>query len=349
MHADVTYWTGLWRPGLEALSNEVSCVRSALAPDAPVISFSGGQRSRLTLDDRVVMLSARRRLVLRGLAAVVEPRGALTHAWGAIDDWHFLRNLGRRPLIFTVAFGGPLRDLPHYAPVSRFMVESTGLAQRLQQAGVEASRIRVVYPGVDLETFSPGPAPPGDARFRIVFASAPAHVTEFADRGIPRLVELARACPDIDVALLWREWGDGGAATRAFAALAPPANVRLETRGGRTMTDVYRGAHAVACLYAEGFGKTTPNSVVEGLACGRPVLVSPACGIADVVTQMGAGHAVRTLDEAVAAVRALQADWHGASARARAAAQRHFDVRQFLSAYRAAYADLLTRGAEAAA
>ncbi len=334
----VTYWTGVWRPGSEALSNEVAAVRAALAPRAPVVSFSGGQRSRLALGDRVVMLSHRRRLVLRALAAAVEPFGDVTHAWGAIDDWNFLRMLGRRPLLFTVAFSAAVRDPSHYGGVSLFVAESESLAQQLRDAGVDDARIRVVYPGVDLARFAP-PAAAAAApdRLRVVFASAPQHAAEFGDRGIPLLVELARACPDIDVALLWREWGDGDAATRAFTALDPPANVVLERRGTRTMTEVYQSAHAVACVYADGFGKTTPNSVVEGLACGRPVIVGRSCGIADLIVLAGAGHAVTTLDEAVAAIRALQADWPGASRRARHLAERHFSEFAFVSAYRNAY------------
>jgi glycosyltransferase involved in cell wall biosynthesis len=336
--ARVTYWTGVWRPGAEALSNEVAAVRGALAPQAPVVSFSGGQRTRLALHDRVIMLSRRRPFVLRALAAVVEPRGEITHAWGAIDDWHFLRLLGRKPLLFTVAFDAPLRAPAHYDNVALFVAESEGLAAHLRSVGVDGARIRVVYPGVDLDVFAPPPhetAPAG--RLRVVFASAPQHVEEFADRGIPLLVELARACPDIDVALLWREWGDDGAATRAFAALDPPANIVLERRGARTMTLVYQSAHVVACIYADGFGKTTPNSVVEGLACGRPVLVGRSCGIADLVVPARAGHAVTTLDEAVAAVRALQADWLGASHRARQLAERQFGQAAFIGAYRHAY------------
>lgn len=249
--------------------------------------------------------------------------------------------LGRRPLLFTVAFDETLRAPAHYAGVAHFVTESEGLARRLRTVGVDDARLSVVYPGVNLAVFAPprGQVSPPE-RLRVVFASAPAHVTEFADRGIPLLVDLARACPEIEVVLLWRDWGDGDAATRAFAALQPPGNVTRERLGTRTMTEVYQAAHVVACIYADGFGKTTPNSVVEGLACGRPALVGRACGIANLVTAAGAGHAVTTLDEAVAAIRALQADWVSASHRARQLAERHFGLETFVSAYRSLYAAL---------
>jgi glycosyltransferase involved in cell wall biosynthesis len=336
----VTYWTGIWRPGLEALSNEVDAVRRALSPGGPVVSFSTGQRSHLAWQHRAVCLSGRRWLALRALAAVVEPTGRLTHAWGAVSDWHFPRALGRRPVVFTVAFGGRPHPAAHYDAVRLFAVEAEPLARALEAGGIAPSRIRVVPPGVDLGAFAPGAAPEG--RFQLLFASAPADTAEFAARGIPLLVDTARACPDIDVVLLRRDWGRAGDADRALAALDPPANVKVVQRGERTMAEVYQAAHAVACVYADGFGKTTPNSVVEGLACGRPAVVSRSCGIADLLTTARAGHAAdRSVAAVAAAVRDLQHDWPAYSARARELATRHFGLEAFIAAYAQIYTDIL--------
>jgi glycosyltransferase involved in cell wall biosynthesis len=336
--AGVTYWTGIWRPGAEALSNEVQAVRHALAPGAAVVSYSAGQRSHVDWRNRTLCLSARRWITLRVLAKVVEPLGGVTHAWGALSDWHLMRSLGRRPVVFTVAFGGLAHAAAHYDAVRIFAIEAVALADPLLKAGIAPSKIRLVYPGVNLAEFTPGAVP--ESRFQVLFASAPARPDEFVRRGIPLLVETARACPDIDVVLLWREWGDATAAQAALAALAPPPNVRMVSRGQRTMAEVYRSAHAVACIYSHGFGKATPNSIVEGLASGRPAIVARSCGIAELVAAAGAGYAIDpTVDAARAAVRALQHDWHGHSARARALATQHFGLEQFVSAYRRAYVD----------
>ncbi len=337
--ARVTYWTGIWRPGIEALSNEVDAVRRALAPAAPLVSFSAGQSSRLDFGNRAVCLSGRRWLTLRMLATLVEPMGRVTHAWGALSDWHFPRSLGRRPLVFTVAIGGRPHPAAHYESVRLFAVEAEPLGRALEAQGIARSRIRVVPPGIDLTEFSPGPAPAG--RFQLLFASAPAHAGEFAVRGIPLMIEVARACPDIDLVLLWREWGDTAAADRALAALSPPPNVHVARRGPRTMAAVYRSAHAVACVYADGFGKSVPNSVVEALACGRPVVVASTSPIAELVTTAGAGcDTAYSTAGAVAAVRSLQQDWAQYSGQARALAVRHFGSEQFLAAYQQIYADL---------
>jgi glycosyltransferase involved in cell wall biosynthesis len=339
MSPHVTYWTGVWRPGLEAISNEVATLRNAIAPDAPLVSFSRGQSSALLWGQRAIRLSANRWIALRATAAALEPFGDVTHVWGAIDDWHFLRCLGRKPMVLTVALPGTPLSPIHYERVRRFAAETESLAAQLTDIGIPADAVRVVYPGVDLDAFAAHPAPPG--RFRLLFASSPSDVAEFAARGIPLLVGVAKARPETDVVLLWRNWGNQTAAAKALADLDPPPNLLIEALGDRTMPEVFRASHAVACLYKAGFGKSCPNSVVESLACGRPVLVSTHCGIADLVSRSEVGCSVpMEIEEAAAAVDQIQADWPALSARARALAVQTFDVRRFIADYQSMYSEL---------
>ncbi len=339
MPAKVTYWTGIWRPELEATSGQVAALRRSLSPHSVVVSFSRGQSSALLWRDRVIRLSSSRWISLRAAASAIERLGRITHVWSTLGDWHFLQALGRRPVLFTVVLPGEVGPLARYAKVALFAVESEPLAAQLEQAGVSLDRIRLVYPGIDLAAYSPSPSPSG--RFRLLFASSPADASEFDDRGIPVLVEVARACQDIDVILLWRNWGSASDASKALRALSPPPNLILEQRGDRTMPMVYRSAHAVACLYRKGFGKSCPNSIVEGLGCGRPALLSPHCGIAGLVTDAGAGVSSEgSVAHTVRAVRELQAGWPGFARSARVLAERTFDCRRFVAEYRAAYFSL---------
>jgi len=340
MPSAVTYWTGLWQPGREALSNEVQVLRDLQGGNAPVVSFSSGQRSTVSFVERVIRLSTARWALLRAVAAAVEPHGAVTHVFGALDEWHLLRAVGRRPVVFTVALPGRAIDPVMARKVAAFAAETESLADALVRGGVPASRVSVIYPGVDLSLFSPEP-PPSSDRFRILFASSPVDAAEFPQRGIPFLVELARARPDVDIVLLWRSWGDRRAATSAFAALSPPPNVIIESRAGRSMPDVYRSAHATICCYEDGFGKSCPNSIVESAACGRPVIVNTASGVASLIQRSGGGVVVpRTLDAAAEAIDRLRDDYASYAARARALAVNTFDVDTFRSRYCEVYARL---------
>lgn len=333
----VTYWTGIWDPAREGLSKEVQSLRRALQPKAPVVSLSSGQSSSPWPRDRVVRLAGARWMAFRTSAALVEPLGHVTHAFGAMNAWHFMRSLGRRPLIFTVALPGPALEPALYDKVTVFVAETEGLADDLCRAGISSDRIRIIYPGVSLDEYQPLTRPTRD-RFNILFASSPSHAGEFQARGIPLLVEVARLCPDMDVTLLWRSWGDQEAARRAFAHLNPPQNIRIDQRRGREMASVYREAHAIACLYEPGFGKSCPNSIVEALACGVPALVADTCGIAGLLAREGAGIATPLHPSDVAeAARTLRREHARFSTAARRLAERSFDIRQFVDAYAQLY------------
>ena len=337
MPPSVTYWTGVWDPAREAMSKEVQTLRRALQPTAPVVSLSLGQRSSISLRHRVVRLAAARSITFRATAALLEPLGDVTHVFGAMHAWHLLRSLGRRPIVFTVAIPGPALEAALYEKVAVFAAESECLADDLRRAGIDSDRIRVIYPGVNLEEFAPAPRATRD-RFHVLFASSPSDVSEFDARGIPLLINLARLCPEIDVTLLWRSWGDQQAARRAFANLNPPQNIRIDAHRGRDMASVYQDADAIACLYEPGFGKSCPNSIVEALACGVPALVSDTCGIAGLIARGAAGIATtRNPSDVAAAVRTLRKEHLRFSAAARRLAERNFDRTQFVNEYARLY------------
>jgi glycosyltransferase involved in cell wall biosynthesis len=340
--APVTYWTGIWQPEREALSKEVDLLRRAFGQSSRVVSFSAGQRSGILPRDGVIRLSGRRWILLRTLAATLERSGAISHVIGEMHAWHLLRALGRRPILFTVAIPGPPLDARLHRKVCLFAPETEDLADSLVRSGVPASRIVVVYPGIDTTHFAPGPARTDP--FRVVFASSPACVSEFGARGIPLMVEAARRVPEIEVALLWRAWGDRRAAQQALRLLEPPPNLVVEYGDVPDMSAAYREANATVWLGDRAFGKSCPNSVIEGLACGAPAIVSRECGIAGLIARAGAGVATaRDPDSVARAFREIAAAPAAYARRARALAEELFSVETFLNGYRELYAHIAGR------
>lgn len=339
----VTYWTGVWHPSREAISKEVDILRRRNGRLAPVVSFAEGQHCRWHARERVLTLGGHQHAWLHVVAAALERRGGVTHAFGALDGWHLLRSLGRRPIVYTAALPGSLLHRSLYDKVAVFAAESQPIADTLVRAGVPAADVEVVYPGIDLSEFSAGPPPQGD-RFRVLFASTPAKVSEFDERGIPLMVEAARRAGDVDFVLLWRNWGDRDAARRALAALDLPPNVIVEMRDVADMPTEYRDAHATICCYADGFGKSCPNSVVEGLACGRPAIVTGGVGVAGLLARNGAGVMVpRDVDGLLAGIRELRDDLDGFGVRARRLAETTFGIDVFVERYAAIYARVAAR------
>jgi glycosyltransferase involved in cell wall biosynthesis len=332
----LTYWTGVWEPAREAISKEVAWLRTALAPGSLVVSFTH-QRTALDIAGRVCRINAHHWRLFRAVAFGAERLGHVNHVFGGLGTTeHFLRPLGRRPILFTVVIAGQPSSREIYRKVSHFVAESRELRSALIDAGVEPDRIDVIYPAIDLQKYSLTPPPAGP--FTLLFASSPPDAGEIEGRGVRLLVELARVRPDVQIRVLWRRWGQIGEAMRQIGAWQPPENFQLDVRDASDMAAMYASVHATVCLFAPGTGKSAPNSVVEGLACGRPALLSEGCGIADVVAEWDAGRvADRQVQTLSFALSDLQRNYERARRQARALAEREFDRVTTLSRYAAIY------------
>ena len=220
-------------------SKEVEILRRLQNPPASVVAFSPGNRSAFGPRDGVWRLSGRRWLSFRALAALVEPRGDVTHAFGHVDGWHQFRSLGRRPFVFTVVIPGSRSSLDGPLRPSLRRRERTACCVATRRGDCERPYSDHLSRSRSYE-FRPAPMPSGTP-FRILFASSPAYPSEFDARGLPLLIELARRHRDIEVVVLWREWGAVDESRRRLEALGPPDNFKVERRGGRRMAEVYAG------------------------------------------------------------------------------------------------------------
>jgi glycosyltransferase involved in cell wall biosynthesis len=280
-----------------------------------------------------VTLSSKQWVAFRAVTRAMERLTEGTHIFGTLDAWHPLRAARRQPAIMTVIGEGPALDPAMYARIDYFVAESDRIYDQILAAGIPAAKVRIIYPGVDLDYFSVTP-PPSAERFRVLFASTPARPAEFAERGIPLLVELAKRQPEIEVVILWRAWGDPRAAAAALEALDLPPNVVVRYGDEPDMRRAYQQAHAVAALFAPGKAKSCPNSVVEALACGRPVIVSASSGVARLVERHGCGVTAELNATAVSA-----AVTEHFAAQARPVAEQFFSrdtcIRQYADVWRA--------------
>ncbi len=167
----------------------------------------------------------------------------------------------------------------------------------------------VVYPGVDLALFSPGPLAPPAYALTVGRLST--------EKGLDRLLDLWRELPDLPLHVV------GAAApevVREWRARAPHGVV---FRGPLTATDLaeaYRGAAvAVFAPYGEEFGM----AAVEAMACGVPVVAWRDGGLQETVLDGESGFLVNDAVTFRQRVRLLLHDTQrrqrfGVAARARA-------------------------------
>jgi glycosyltransferase involved in cell wall biosynthesis len=91
-----------------------------------------------------------------------------------------------------------------------------------------------------------------------------------------------------------------------------------------------------------------PNSLVESLACGRPVLATEVVGLAGLLRENRAGVVCSASAQAIAeSLDRIEAEWHVQSRNARQLAERWFGVELFLGAYERLYAELLNKRVQA--
>jgi glycosyltransferase involved in cell wall biosynthesis len=339
MPPKIIFWTGAWDPKMEAHSVEIELLRSSLENRSWVVSLSS-QQLRVSLSARLIQLPSRLWWAYRGIQIAVERLGDVMHAFGPLDAWHLTRSLRTRPLLFTVTIPGRPAEPLLSGRVSCFVAESEYIRELLLSEGIAPDRVRLIYPGVDLARFVPHPFP-SRGPFRLLFASSPASVDEYEDRGIHLLVELARRLPDIEILCPWRTWDSLQQSSLELRKLCVPGNFVIWRQNIPDMSAIYRRVHATIIPFGAGFGKSCPNSCIEGLASGRPSLVSEYCGIADLVHQSGAGIKFKRDGAALeAAVLQLRASFQDYSVRARDLAEKAFGLEEFRGNYHALYAEL---------
>jgi len=122
-------------------------------------------------------------------------------------------------------------------------------------------------------------------------------------------------------------------------------NVELTNETVHDMAPLYGNFDFTVIPFTEpGGGKECPNSALESLAAGVPVLCSRACPFSAFIEDEGAGIAFDPQPQGLLeAVEAGLGAWPELSASARRAAERHLSRRRLLESYTRLYDDVTQR------
>jgi hypothetical protein len=214
------------------------------------------------------------------------------------------------------------RLVPEYAPTLRIQrypdwvreryVEEIATADRIimvsghhrktfEEAGVDPARTFILPWYVDCELFSPPDDPPEEEPFRVAFLG---QITQ--RKGISYLIEGFRRAqlPDAELVLIGQPFGD-----RPWPWEGTPGLRHVPPMPRFMLPDTLRTCHVIALpSLVEGF----PISVLEGMACGLPAIVSENIG-RDFVEDGANGFVVpiRDSDAIAERLRQLHADSEG--------------------------------------
>jgi glycosyltransferase involved in cell wall biosynthesis len=338
MSVRVSYWTGWLDPQMVAVSKEVFQLMGHF-PRSWAIGISPNYTLVASYARRSFGVHPRFYPLFRPLIRSIEQRFDISHVYTGLGDWHFLNALGQRPIVLTLTQNGKAGHKGLLDKVSHVVAESEQLADHAVASGVAAERVSVIRPGVDLQLFRPVPPPP--TPWRCLFASSPENLEEIHTKGVDLLLELARARPAIQITMLWRPFG--AASDEALHAVQKEglSNVNV-VRGRVEEIEKFYQSHHFTIAPFRTVGKPCPNSILEGLACGRPALVSEFSHIGELLEREGAGLTFRSdLNDLVCAVDRLTANYEEFPDRSRRCAELHFDVDKTVDAYRRLYCQLL--------
>ena len=289
----VVYWnTTCLQPEIEAVSREVRELADRFA-DSRVVAVSPHLSLIVRDGGRTLGFHPVWDPLLRLLFPLIERGADVNHVYGEPGPWVFYKTLKKKPTVLTVASEKGDLVLPFLARCGAVVAQTREFKRRLLQAGVAPEKVHLIYPGVDLEGFRPAPVPPSTDTPRVLFASAPRSAEEMAPRGVNLLLDWAARDPNSHLRLLYRAWAGGDTAyapTRGRIDGEGLKNVELTHGAEAAMSALYPRFHFTVIPYttADG-GKECPNSLVEGLACGVPVLISRSAPFSGFVAEHKCG------------------------------------------------------------
>jgi glycosyltransferase involved in cell wall biosynthesis len=218
----------------------------------------------------------------------------------------------------------------------RVVALSDSLRRLAVELGRPPERIAVIPNAVDGDVFVPidrdearrrlgleGPGP------RLLFVGTPSP-RKGLDRVLDALPALAARWPGIELLVVGgpgAEWSSPGA-LRSRAARAGAAS-RLRLVGPRPPEELAAWYSAADLFVLPSRLEGSPNAVLEALACGTPVVATPAGEIPEVLAASGGGVLAPRDGEgdlAPAVAAALERDWDRAALRAWALGRRWPDV-----------------------
>jgi glycosyltransferase involved in cell wall biosynthesis len=245
----------------------------------------------------------------------------------------------KRPIVYTVTAGvGPRRRMPPTSFLRRLraiVVPSRTDLDALTRRGL--GNVHWIRPGVDLIRFIDAPAASGP-EFVLLSGSAPWTHEQLRSKGVDTLLETAREMRDVRLVFLWRGVLLAELVTRV-KRLGVSERVEI-LRDWVDVSQVLARVHAAVVLAGRpGLVRAYPQSLLEALATGRPVLVSDGNPMAEHVRETGCGRVVPGLQptDLIAAIQQVRQNYEAYRLRARRVAERDFSLEELLTAHRHLY------------
>ena len=339
---NITYYVQRYRPEFEAISQEVQLLARHFEKQAEIkihdLHWDGLTRFRFSPKEWSLHFAWYPLFFPRTF--LLSKSSDLNHIYTSLGDTPYLPLLDLRRTLLTAAASCQeekvRKRLPWLRKLKKIVVESERQQQLLLRWGISPEKVVLISPGVELGRFLFQKPPPP---FTLLYASCPTREKDFSKRGMQLIAETAPSLPSLRWHLAWR----GGGYLAAKKLLGHLSQIALQNEIVADMNVVYGKAHATLIPYTQfdDYLKLVPNSALESLAAGKPLLVSSQTGIASLVRREQCGVVFEpTPDSLGQAILLLQKKYGFYQKRCRAVAEKHFSQEIFLQKYQKLYEEM---------
>jgi glycosyltransferase involved in cell wall biosynthesis len=341
----IVYFTNGYLPDREGVSKELLTLYSHFSGrfQGEVYLHNLAQNWRFSLRRDFAAYPASLLPIGYPLIKYLERTSKLVHIYGSATGRLYLRVIQKRPCILTSTSALITTRLEQCASaltsIDVIVVESERDKIALEAIGIDSQKISLVYPGIQIRNIQP---PPHDAPFTILFASSPIakDSRSFQHRGVSLIIQLAERAPDCHFIFLWRDTH-----TKILSKHLSETglkNVEVVNKIVPNIEELLKNTHAtILSPETSNDSKPCPISLLESLACSRPVLTSNQVGIADLIEQEHCGVIFPpNINAAESALRKLQNNYEDYMINARPTALKYFSIETFLDAYESLYSKL---------
>ena len=323
MRKRIAYFVQNYRPESEAVSKEVKILSDSFNSSVFDMSFRNPLNYPRLL--RLPFLSR-----------------DISHIYTSLGDRPYLTLLRRKPIILTgssSARKGKIESqLRYYSKLSMVVVESERQRSILYELGVDDDKIKLIYPGINLDEFSHKPSL--TEGFTVLFASSPPREELFDSRGINLLLSLAGEEKSLRFIFLWRKTCYD--LLRRKIEGMQLSNVEVVNEIVGDMNEYYAKANCTITPFMNyDDHKPVPRSLIESLAAGKPVLVSNRVGISNMIEEERCGVVFEPDPESlIKAVSELRSKYKTYQKNTGKPAEKYFSKKGFITSYEELYKEI---------
>lgn len=353
----ITYYVQRYRPQYEAISKEVSLLANHFSKREQDKSKREVKIYNLHLDglfnfrfnSRISSHHFCFYPITFPLVRFVSQKSRINHIYTSLGDLPFLNIIGLKRTILTAAascnFNKVRKRKNKLKKLRKIVVESERQKKQLLSLGIKEEKIKLIYPPVDMEVFNYRPA---KGNFKILYASCPTRECDFQKRGIHLILDYAKRSGE-NIFIPWR----GGAYKEIKRLINKNSvfankinNLKITPKiikNAKEMNQIYAQAHCTLIPYTQfdDFLKLIPNSALESLAAGKPLLVSTKTELAEIVEKEKCGVVFEpNVEELTRAVGELRKNYLAYQINCRRTAEKYFSQEKYLREYQKVYEEI---------